>query len=151
MRLVASLLVKGASNVANTDTIGVRWGADYASAREFATLTTGSTNVCTALVNNLSRQWLNPVNMDYALFGVTTSNTLMFMHWLDDEQPAGQIWVRRNSAQIATSVLSISNLGEVLTMPGKTRTREQMMSIFTTALCEGVKAGVTASDMTFGS
>lgn len=151
MRLLASLLVKGTTNVANSDTVGVRWGSDYASAREFATFATGGTNVCSALVNNLSKQWLRPENMDYALFGLSTSTTLLFMHWLDDEQPAGQIWLRRNSAQIASSVLSVTNLGEVLNSPGRNRTKEQMMTIFTAALCEGVRAGVKASDMTFGS
>lgn len=149
MRVTATVLVKGSSGIATTDTIGLRYGSDYASATEFAVFTPSTPSIITSLLSAYGGGYLLNSSAAWYLLGAPAGNTLVFLCFREDADSDGRLWIRRNSTQLASSVATFTDLGAFINWEGRVRSRSELESYFRAAIVSGVDAGLSATSRAF--
>lgn len=141
MLIKAVAVGKGASNVTTTDVIGLRIGPTYAQSIEVMQLYPTSTNIMTLLHNSFMGSTLDPLSnrgLAYVSAGPTLTAGTFLLH-LNDESMYESLWIRRNGAEMATTILTRAEYW-LLNAPGVMRTDEQVRTLMTRSFDAGSSA-----------
>lgn len=148
MIIRALALAKGSTNVASTDVIGIRVGVDYASARELVAFQVGGTNVMSGFFANVGPYLPSGDGLAYiAASSAASGGVLLFKQ----EVPASgeRLWIRRNSAAIATGVLTMTSIDSIYSPGGKFRTGYELNQIMFQAHRAGAESAMRLGQILF--